>query len=136
MSAAKLSLACGLAAVSLCGCGIAAKPLAGTPDLISLPGNHAKVDDPRSQHLECMQRDGLPARAFTAAAGRPGIQVGAAPAGPTIVFYSTPGSAQALQIEGLAQPAEVIGSALLYPDQASDRVLSKVETCLALGVNG
>jgi hypothetical protein len=136
MSAAKLSLACGLAAVSLCGCGIAAKPLAGTPGLISLPGNHAKVDDPRAQHLGCMQRAGLPARAFTAAGGRPGIQVGTPPAGPTIVFDSTPGAAQYVQMDGQAQGAEVIGSALLYPNQASDRELSTVESCLALGVTG
>jgi hypothetical protein len=123
-------------AVSLCGCGIAAKPLAGTPKLASKPGNHAKVDDPRAKHLGCMVRAGLPARAVAAPGGRPGIQVGSLPGGPTIVFYATPGAAQYLQIEGVAQAAEVIGSALLYPNLASDKELSTIEQCLALGVNG
>ncbi|MGO9900430.1 MAG: hypothetical protein ACLP0J_12205 [Solirubrobacteraceae bacterium] len=136
MSTAKLSLACGLAAVSLCGCGIAAKPLAGTPKLISKPGNHAKVDDPRAKHLGCMVRGDLPARAFTTANGLPGIQVGALPAGPTIVFQSTPGVAQGFQINGKAQRAEVIGSAQLYPNLAPDKELSTIEQCLALGVTG
>ncbi len=136
MSAAKLSLACGLAAVSLCGCGIAAKPLAGTPNLASKPGTHAKVDDPRAKHLGCIVRAGLPARAFTAAGGRPAIQVGSLPEGPTVVFYATPGAAQYLQIEGVAQAAEVIGSALLYPKLAPDKELSTIEQCLALGVTG
>jgi hypothetical protein len=136
MSAAKLSLACGLAAVSLCGCGIAAKPLAGTPKLASQPGTHAKVDDPRAQHLGCMARAGLPAQAFLATGGRPGIQVGTLPDGPTIIFLSTPGAAQYAQIDGQAQSAEVIGSALLYPNLAPDKELSTIETCLALGGNG
>jgi hypothetical protein len=150
MSVAKLSLACGLAAVSLCGCGIAAKPRAGTPDLASRPGNHAKVDDPRTTHLDCMVNAGLHVRTFTAAGGLPGIQIGPSSAsgglpgtqvastssGATVVFEATPGAAQALQIQGQAQAAEVIGSALLYPNGASDAQLSTIEGCLALGVNG
>ncbi|MGO9974267.1 MAG: hypothetical protein ACLP01_15995 [Solirubrobacteraceae bacterium] len=136
MSAAKLSLACGLAAVSLCGCGIAQKPIAGTSKLASRPGNHAKVDDPRIQHLTCMLQAGLQARPFTASGGRPGIQVGGPPGGPTIVFYATPGAAQALQISGEAQAAEVIGNALLYPNVGSDKELSTIEGCLAIGVPG
>ncbi len=34
------------------------------------------------------------------------------------------------------QGAEVIGSALLYPNAASDSELSKVEACIAQGVSG
>jgi hypothetical protein len=41
-----------------------------------------------------------------------------------------------MQIHGLSQGAEVIGSALLYPNQASDKLLTKVENCVALGVGG
>jgi hypothetical protein len=52
------------------------------------------------------------------------------------VFSPTPGAAQAYQIDGSAQPAEVIGSALVYPHQAPDSVLSGIEACLAQGVQG
>ena len=34
------------------------------------------------------------------------------------------------------QGAEVIGSALLYPNKASGKTLTKVELCTATGVNG
>jgi hypothetical protein len=65
------------------------------------------------------------------------LQVGGpAPAGATIVFASTPGAAQADQIIGSAQGAEVIGSALVYPNQAPDSLLNGIEACLAQGVQG
>ena len=52
------------------------------------------------------------------------------------MFQPTPGAAQGEQIDGQAQGAEVIGTALLYPNQAPDELLSKVETCVAKGVPG
>ena len=58
------------------------------------------------------------------------------PAGPTVQFQPTPGDAQGKQIGGQAQGAEVIGSALLYPNQAPSSLLSKVESCVAKGVQG
>ena len=58
------------------------------------------------------------------------------PTGPTVSLQPTPGDAQGVQIDGQAQGAEVIGSALLYPNQASDELLTKVETCVAKGVQG
>jgi hypothetical protein len=64
------------------------------------------------------------------------LQVGPAPAGATIVFASTPGAAQAYQINGSAQRAEVIGSALVYPNQSPEPALSVIEACLAHGVQG
>jgi hypothetical protein len=68
--------------------------------------------------------------------GATGLQIGALPAGPTVVFAPTPGVAQGQQIQAAQQGAEVIGSALLYPNQASDAELSKIETCLSKGVSG
>ena len=68
--------------------------------------------------------------------GRPSIQVGTRPSGPTIVFYVTPGAAQNQQLVGQAQGAEVIGSALLYPNQTASKLLGKVESCTAKGVTG
>jgi hypothetical protein len=52
------------------------------------------------------------------------------------VFTPTPGAAQRDQIVGGAQAAEVIGSALVYPNQGSGPVLSVIEACLAHGVQG
>jgi hypothetical protein len=142
MTLAKLALACSLAAVSLCACGIAAKPLAGSSNLTHSAGNYATVDDPRAVHLGCLQQSGLPPirQYWTSGAppsGRlPAIQIGAPPAGPTAVFYPTPGAAQETQIiNPAAQGAEVIGNALLYvTPQASDQELSKIEGCLAIDV--
>ena len=68
--------------------------------------------------------------------GQAWLQVGTKPSGPTVQFEPTPGAAQELQIDGQVESAEVIGSALLYPNQASDALLQKVEDCMAKGVTG
>lgn len=136
MSPAKLTLASGLVTLALAGCGIAAKPQAGNAHLLAARGNHAKVDDPRIKHVQCLRTHGLTVHLFSAPGARPAIQVGSAPNGPTVVFEPTPGDAQGLQIVGQAPGAEVIGSALLYPNQASDAELKTVEDCVALGVKG
>jgi hypothetical protein len=153
MASSKLVVACGLTAVSLSACGIAAKPTAGTLHLDRAPGNHSQLDDPRKTHAKCMRLAGLPITEFreslhatpglTPVAGTvpqvnslPAIQVGTAPTGPTVVFLATPGGAQYAQIDGYAQGAEVIGGALVYPNQASDQELATVEGCTALGVTG
>lgn len=136
MSLAKVALAGGLVALSLSACGIAAKPVAGTPHVDRARGSHAQVDDPRAKHVRCLRSDGLPVRLYQASGGRPAIQVGSAPSGPTVVFEPTPGAAQYDQIDGSAAGAEVIGSALLYPNAASDQELNRVESCVAIGVKG
>ena len=64
------------------------------------------------------------------------LQIDSAPAGPTIVFTPTPGAAQADQINGAAQGAEVIGTALVYPNQGSDALMGTIGACLAQGVQG
>jgi hypothetical protein len=132
----KSALTCGLAAAAIAGCGIKAKPLAGTAHIDSASGNHAQVDDPRVKHAKCLRADGFSIREYRASGGLPAIQVGSLPTGPTILFEPTPGIAQGVAIVGNAQGAEVIGSALLYPNQASDDALSKIEGCVALGVTG
>jgi hypothetical protein len=124
MSSAKLAALSGLAALALSACGASTT----TP-------NRGRIDDPRtsqSNHVKCMLKAHLP----VVKVGRTDLQVGALPAGPTVHFAPTPGLAQGLQINGQVQGAEVIGSALLYPNQASDNELSKIETCLAQGVKG
>ncbi len=130
MSSAKLAAAAGLIALSLSACGSTAKPVAGTPQAVVK--THKGVDDPRTKHLKCIRQDGM----HVVRVGTTGLQVGTRPVGPTIVFESTPGAAQWLQISGQVQSAEVIGSALLYPNQAPGGELKVVEDCLAQGVTG
>lgn len=127
MSLAKLVMASCLAVLALAACGSTAVH----------PGNagRGRVDDPRTtqvNHVKCMRQDHLPVEEV----GRTGLQIGALPAGPTVVYAPTSGAAQADQIQGQAQGAEVIGSALLYPNQAPDAELNQIETCLAQGVSG
>ena len=58
------------------------------------------------------------------------------PSGPTVVFEATPGMGQGVQISGTDQGAEIIGSALVFPNDASAKLDHDVETCVALGVSG
>lgn len=137
MPSAKLAAALALSALSLSACGISSKPEAGTPKAIA--NGHKGLDDPRSKHTTCLREAHV---AFhleqRTIAGKllPSFQVDAAPSGPTVSFEPTPGDAQGIAIQGEAQGAEVIGSALLYPNQASDQLLSTVEACVAKGVSG
>jgi hypothetical protein len=137
MPSAKLAAAMVLAALSLSACGISSKPEAGTPKAIV--NGHKGLDDPRAKHTACLEQAHVAFHLVQrTVAGKilPSFQVGAAPAGPTVSFEPTPGDAQGVQIQGEAQGAEVIGSALLYPNQAPDRLLSTVEGCVAKGVSG
>jgi hypothetical protein len=123
----KLALAAGLAASVLCGCGSTTKPSQG----------RGKIESPLTypqNHLTCLRKDNLPVQTL----GHYVIQIGALPTGPTVRYQPTPGAAQAQQIYGLssAEGAEVIGSAQLYPNGASDSELKKIELCLSQGVSG
>ncbi|MGI8712048.1 MAG: hypothetical protein ACR2NR_02465 [Solirubrobacteraceae bacterium] len=133
MFSAKAALAVGLGAVCLSACGSTAKPEAGSASAITK--NHKGVDDPRKKHIQCLQQEHIPVRRVFLD-GLPGMQIDTRPSGPTVEFESTPGIAQGLAIKGQAQGAEAIGAALLYPNQATDNLLSKVETCVATGVSG
>jgi hypothetical protein len=132
MSSAKVAVACGLCMVLLSACGSSAKPAAGTIAPTATKIGHAQIDDPRTKHVTCLLAHKIPA----VKVGNTWIQVGAPPSGPVVDFQPTPGSAQQAQISGLTPGAEVIGSALLYPKQASDQLLQIVEDCLAVGVKG
>jgi hypothetical protein len=139
MSPAKVAVACGLTAMALLlsACGVKPKPEAGTPHLNKQHGFYGVVDDPRKKHVPCLRADKLPFRQYWTAQGhRPAIQIGSLPGGPTIVFYSTPGIAQGLQLQGQDEGAEAIGSALVYPNGASGTELTQVEDCTAIGVTG
>ena len=121
-------------ALMLAGCG-AVKVEPTTPAGSTTIASRGKVDSPLTDmhnHVGCLKADHLPVQILSPTK----LEVGAAPAGATVVFTPTAGAAQAQQIDGAAQGAEVIGSALLYPNQASDSELEGIENCLAQGVQG
>jgi hypothetical protein len=133
MSSAKVAAGCALAMLALSACGTSSKPVAGSViSTTGKPAGRGVVDDPRAKHAKCLQQMGVP----VAEVGQIGLQVGTPPSGPSVTFEPTPGAAQEQQISGNAQGAEVIGSALLFPNQASDKLLKVVEDCLAHGVKG
>ncbi len=138
MSVAKLMLACAFVVVAVAACGgSVANPVAGSSNASKGRG---KLDNPRTNqpnHVACLQKDHL-AVVSTTILGRPGLQIGWPLGGPTVIFEPTPGVAQGDQIQGnrAFQGAEVIGSALLYPNAASNNELSKVEACIAQDVPG
>jgi hypothetical protein len=121
-------------AVALAGCGsVRVQPTtaSGSTALAS----RGRVDSPLTDmhdHLGCIRGAHLPVQVLSPIK----LQVGAAPAGPTIVFTATPGAAQNYQIEGKSQGAEVIGTALLYPNHGTDGELASIEACLDQGVQG
>ncbi len=129
------SLVCAAAsAAMLAGCGTAAKPIAsaaGAPPSSVTPIGHGVVDDQRLEHAPCMRNAGLTVTFL----GSNDLQIGAG-GGPTVHFTTSPGAAQAVQIDGTVENAEVIGTALLYPANGSDSELSIIEDCLASGVQG
>lgn len=136
MSRGTLLVACGLTTLAVSACGMSAKPVAGSPGIEHAAGNHAQVNDPRTKHVQCLKAAGLPVRLFRASGARPAIQVGSAPSGPTVIFEPTQQAATGVQIVGQAQGAEVIGAALVYPNQAPDSVMQMVEDCMNIGVSG
>jgi hypothetical protein len=121
-------------AVALAGCGGAVRVQPTTPAGSARLASHGRLDSPITfhNHLGCLQNAHLPVRVVSPTR----LQIGASPGGPTIVFRSTPGAAQAAQIQGDAEGAEIIGTALIYPNQASDAELARIAACLAQGVQG
>jgi hypothetical protein len=124
MPYAKSVAAVGAAAMILCGCGAVVKP----------PQGRGQVEDPRTTYgrLECLRAHRLP----VVKVGRTALQIGALPAGPTVQFEPSDGAAETQQVEGNAQGAEVIGSALVYPHQAPGAELTEIENCVGQGMNG
>ncbi len=130
MTWAKSAPAVALLTLVLAGCGSSAKPEAGTLKAAAVA--RQGTDDPRKTHIQCLRNEHIPVTRF----GHVWFQVGTKPDGPTVQFARTAGAAQDLQITGQVTGAEVIGAALLYPNQAPDSLLKKVETCVAKGVTG
>jgi hypothetical protein len=124
--------ALGVLALASSACGTSSNPPAGSVRAGATTSGHARLDDPRTRHVACLRAHKIPFQEV----GLTGLRIGSAPGGPTVQFTPTPGAAQRDQIVGAAPGAEVIGSALLYPNQAPDALLATVEACLAQGVKG
>jgi len=100
-------------------------------------GSRGKIDFPataRANRIQCLMAKHIPVQKV----GLNELLLGPQPASPHVVFDATEGAAQGVQISGLReqQGAEVIGAALLFPAQASDKELGTIENCLAKGVKG
>jgi hypothetical protein len=121
-------------ALVLAGCG-AVRVQPTTPGGSSTLASRGKVDSPLTDidnHLGCMRGAHLPVSVVSPIE----LRVGSPPAGPTIVFTNSPGAAQSDQIDGQTQGAEVIGTALVYPNQGSGGELASIAACLQQGVSG
>jgi hypothetical protein len=130
MLLAKRAMLAAVAALALAACGTTAKPEAGTPHADAQVKKG--VDDPRAKHVTCLRNAKVPVVDF----GLTGMRVGTPPHDAKVLFLPTPGAAQEEQLDGQGAGAEVIGSALLFPQQDSDAQLKTIEECLAIGVKG
>ena len=88
-------------------------------------GGGPNPNDKRAVALDCIRDAGLEA----ALTGEKSIQVDGA-SGPRVEFLVSSGEAEARQFQGDAQAAEQIGAALLFVNQAGEKDLKKIETCL------
>jgi hypothetical protein len=132
MPSGKLALPLVTCALALAGCG-AVRVQPATPSGSATLASRGKLDSPLTNmdnHLACLRASHLPVQVVSEVK----LQIGPLPAGPTIVFTPSAAVGQADQIVGNAQGAEVIGSALLYPNQGSASELNSIEGCLDQGV--
>lgn len=109
--------------------------LGGCSSVVKPPQGHGVVDSPLTNNpnrVACLRAAHLPVQVM----GPTALRIGSGPGAARVSFEPTPGAAQALQLQGVrsAQGAEVIGAALLYPDQATDGRLNQIEHCLDQGV--
>ena len=115
-----------LTALAASACGSAVK---------SATSSRGKIDNPataKANRIECLTDKHIPVRQVSLNE----LWLGPQPASPRVVFDATEGAAQGVQIHGQDPGAEVIGAALLFPDQAPGKELSVIESCLSKGVKG
>ena len=134
MRIARFAAAAVAVALALSACGSTTKPVAGTPQAAAQA--RKGLNDPRTTHVACLRADHVTDIHEYTADGRPAFQVGTKPSGPTVVFEATPGMGQGVQISGQDPGAEIIGSALVFPNDAPAKLDHEVESCVSLGVSG
>jgi hypothetical protein len=134
MRIARFAAAAVVVALALSACGSTTKPVAGTPQAAAQA--RKGLNDPRTKHIACLRADHVTDIREYMTGGLPAFQVGTAPSGPTVVFEPTDGMAQGVQIAGKDLGAEIIGAAVVYPNDAPAKLDREVESCVALGVSG
>ena len=117
-----------LTALAASACGASVK---------SATSSRGKIDNPataKANRIDCLTNKHIPVRQV----GLNMLLLRPQPASPRVVFAPTEGAAQGDQISWQPQDqgAEVIGGALLYPNQAPDNELGAIESCLSKGVKG
>ena len=115
-----------LTALAASACGSAVK---------SATSSRGRIDNPataKANRIQCLTDKHIPVRQVSLNE----LWLGPQPASPRVVFDATEGAAQGVQIHGQDPGAEVIGAALLFPDQAPGKELSVIENCLSKGVKG
>lgn len=136
MISAKSTVMCALIALLVSGCGIAARPEAGTLSARSGIYNQQAYQSgfKRPARVNCLKQHHLPAHLYRTADKLPAIRVGSGPSAPTMIFEPFGWSTPDLKIRGEAQGAEIIGTVLLYPNGMSLSEAKIVEQCAAIGV--
>jgi hypothetical protein len=122
-------------AFALAGCSGSVRVQPTTPSGSAKLASRGRIDSPLTDmdnHLGCIRSAHVPVQVVSPTE----LQVAPSTTGPTIVFTNTPGAAQADQIDGETQGAEVIGTALVYPNQGSGPELASIAACLQQGVSG
>ena len=117
-----------LTALAASACGSAVKPATSSRGQIDYPATA------KANRIECLTDEHLPVQQV----GLNELLIGPQPAGPRVVFDADRGCRTGgPDIRAASdQGAEVIGGALLYPDQAPDHELGAIENCLSKGVKG
>ena len=133
MSRAKRRIGPRVATAAVCLTALAASACGSV--VKSATSSRGKIDNPataKANRIQCLTDKHIPVRQVSLNE----LWLGPQPASPRVVFDATEGAAQGVQIHGQDPGAEVIGAALLFPDQADGKELSVIENCLSKGVKG
>ncbi len=116
-----------IAALVLAGCGSVRQPSQSGGESATRGGAYGfKPYQPRDKLLKCLRRKGVEA----VAVGQDSIQFLPLPGAPRIVMAATPDAATALQVRGRSEGAQLMGSALVFANQATKRQIEQIQDCL------
>lgn len=118
-----------LALLASAGLGACGGSDAVTPPRPGVVGAHAVVPrpyNPMTNVVACLHGEGIATRPTAPNE----VRLAPAATGMRVRLAITPGAADAAQLRGGAEGAEVIGSAMLFVGSASDAQIARVERCL------
>jgi hypothetical protein len=123
-------VACGLAAGAVAGCGTGPVRKPPQPAVVAASGQQgapADTSNPSGALIACLGQRGVKAHST----GPDDVAVDPPEAGLHVKFLGTDGDAQAAQLHGDAEGAEVILNALVYVGKGSDEQIQPIEACTA-----